>query len=109
MYEQKAEKEPAAHHHCADFGAHPQAFAPVPHAGGVRVLKDDNTEVEIMENIDYGDTDLRSIIEGDKRYNRDEEESYGNYGFSKQEFEGEELVDVEEDAADESADEELDF
>ena len=56
-----------------------------------------------------GDTDLRSIIEGDKRYNRDEEESYGNYGFSKQEFEGEELVDVEEDAADESADEELDF
>ena len=33
----------------------------------VRVLKDDNTEVEIMENIDYGDTDLRSIIEGDKR------------------------------------------
>ena len=75
----------------------------------VRVLKDDNTEVEIMENIDYGDTDLRSIIEGDKRYNRDEEESYGNYGFSKQEFEGEELVDVEEDAADESADEELDF
>ena len=75
----------------------------------VRVLKDDNTEVEIMENIDYGDTDLRSIIEGDKRYNHDEEESYGNYGFSKQEFEGEELVDVEEDAADESADEELDF
>ena len=75
----------------------------------VRVLKDDNTEVEIMENIDYGDTDLRSIIESDKRYNRDEEESYGNYGFSKQEFEGEELVDVEEDAADESADEELDF
>ena len=75
----------------------------------VRVLKDDNTEVEIMENIDYGDTELRSIIEGDKRYNRDEEESYGNYGFSKQEFEGEELVDVEEDAADESADEELDF
>ena len=34
----------------------------------LRVLKDDNTEVEIMENIDYGDTDLRSIIEGDKRY-----------------------------------------
>ena len=32
-----------------------------------------------------------------------------SYGFSKQEFEGEELVDVEEDAADESADEELDF
>ena len=26
-----------------------------------------NTEVEIMENIDYGETDLRSIIEGDHR------------------------------------------
>ena len=29
----------------------------------VRVLKDDMTEVEIMENIDYGETDMRSIIE----------------------------------------------
>ena len=34
----------------------------------VRVLKDDNTEVEIMESIDYGDTDLRSVIEGDRKY-----------------------------------------
>ena len=30
----------------------------------VRVLRDDNTEVEIMETVDYGETDLRSIIEG---------------------------------------------
>ena len=28
----------------------------------VRVLRDDNTEVEIMETVDYGETDLRSII-----------------------------------------------
>ena len=62
----------------------------------VRVLKDDMTEVEIMENIDYGETDMRSIIEGDSRHHRDDED-YGNYGFQKQEFEGEELVDVEED------------
>lgn len=61
----------------------------------VRVLRDDNTEVELMETIDYGDTDLRSVIEGDRKYNR-EEESFGNYGFSKQEFDGEELVNVEE-------------
>ena len=61
----------------------------------VRVLKDDMTEVEIMENIDYGETDMRSIIEGDSRHHRDDED-YGNYGFQKQEFEGEELVDVEE-------------
>ena len=26
----------------------------------VRVLRDDNTEVEIMETADYGDTDLQS-------------------------------------------------
>ncbi len=61
----------------------------------VRVLREDMTEVEIMENIDYGDTDMRSIIEGDSRGNNNED--YGSHGFSKQEFEGEELVDVEED------------
>ena len=65
----------------------------------VRVLRDDMTEVEIMENIDYGDTDMRHIIEGDSR-GRDEED-YGRHGFSKQEFEGEELVDVEEEPEEE--------
>ncbi len=47
----------------------------------VKVLKEDQTEVEIMETVDYGETDLRSIIEGDKGYSSDE--SYGEYGFSK--------------------------
>ena len=76
----------------------------------IKVLQEDGTEVQIMETSDYGDTtDLRSIIEGDRHYRKDEDESFGEHGFSKQEFEGEELVDVEEDAADESADEELDF
>ena len=66
----------------------------------VRVLRDDNTEVEIMETSDYnGDVDLRSIIEGDRRF-KDDEDSYGDYGFSKQEFDGEELVDVQEDPDD---------
>ncbi|WP_287971645.1 DNA-directed RNA polymerase subunit beta [Blautia sp.] len=62
----------------------------------VRVLGEDMQEVEIMENVDYGDTDMRSIIEGDSRGR--EEEDYGSHGFSKQEFEGEELVDIEEEA-----------
>ena len=71
----------------------------------VRVLRDDNTEVEIMESIDYGDTDLRSVIEGDRKYHDKEEDSFGKYGFSKQHFEGEELVDLEEDSnADASSD-----
>ncbi len=62
----------------------------------VRVLKDDNTEVEIVETIDYGETDLHSIIEGDRKY--ESNESYGAHGFSQQEFEGGELVEVEEEA-----------
>ena len=59
----------------------------------VRVLKDDGTEVELSENIDYGETDLRSIIEGDRHYNRDE--SYSDYGYQEQEFKGGELVNVD--------------
>ena len=62
----------------------------------VRVLRDDNTEVEIMESVDYGDTDLHSIIEGDRYSNREDEESFGEYGFGKQEFDGGELIDIDE-------------
>ena len=65
----------------------------------VRVLRDDNTEVEIMETADYGDTNLNSIIEGDRRY-RNDNESYGKHGFTQQEFVGEELQDVEEETED---------
>ena len=60
----------------------------------VRVLRDDNTEVKIMESVDYGETDLRHIIEGDRRY-RDENESFRDHGFTEQEFVGEELENVE--------------
>ena len=78
----------------------------------VRVLRDDNTEVEIGENIDYSDTDLRSIIEGDRGYNQDE--SFGDYGYQQQEFAGGELVDVEapedeEDSDFDDYDEDADF
>ena len=62
----------------------------------VRVLRDDNTEVKIMESVDYGETDLRHIIEGDRKY-RDENESFGDHGFTEKEFVGEELEDVEPD------------
>ncbi len=61
----------------------------------VRVLRDDNTEVEIGENIDYSDTDLRSIIEGDRNFRQ--EESYENYGYQQQEFSGGELVNIDAD------------
>ena len=62
----------------------------------VRVLRDDNTEVEIMETSDMGETDFRSLIEGDRRYRNDDDEDFGKHGYSKQEFQSEELVDVEE-------------
>ncbi|HCR81804.1 MAG TPA: DNA-directed RNA polymerase subunit beta, partial [Lachnospiraceae bacterium] len=75
----------------------------------VRVLRDDNTEVEIMETADYGETDLHSIIEGDRRY-RNENESYGHHGFTEQEFVGEELENVEPEEEDsEEENDEADF
>ena len=75
----------------------------------VRVLRDDNTEVEIMETVDYGETDLRHIIEGDKKY-RDENESFGAHGFTEQEFVGEELEDIEPEEEEPDDDEmELEF
>ena len=61
----------------------------------VRVLRDDNTEVQIAESTDFEETDLRSIIEGDRHYR--EEESLGELGYQKQEFKDDELVSVDED------------
>ena len=66
----------------------------------VRVLREDNTEVEMTENIDYGDTDLRSIIEGDRHSRQDE--SFGRYGYQEQEFKDNELVAVEDDYVEDS-------
>ncbi|MBO6015463.1 MAG: DNA-directed RNA polymerase subunit beta, partial [Lachnospiraceae bacterium] len=65
----------------------------------VKVLRDDNTEVEIMETVDYGDTDYRYEIEGDRKgYGHGEEESLGSLGYQQQEFDEDgELVSSEED------------
>ena len=61
----------------------------------VRVLRDDNTEVEIMETVDMGETDFRSLMNEDRKY-QDDGENLGDHGYTAQEFQGEELVDVEE-------------
>ena len=66
----------------------------------VRVLKDDNTEVEIMETVDMGETDFRSLIEGDRKYRQDD--NLGAQGYTEQEFQGEELVDVDEEPEDDN-------
>ena len=62
----------------------------------VRVLRDDNTEVEITESVDYGNTDFNAILNEDTpRYDRNE---FRSHGFTEQEIQGEEFVDVEPDA-----------
>ena len=53
----------------------------------VRVLRDDNTEVEIMETVDMGETDFRSLIEGDQTLSSDDE-NFGEHGYTAQEFAG---------------------
>ena len=67
----------------------------------IRVMREDNTEVEIMESIDYSDSDLRFEIEGENRRNF-EDESFEANGFSKQKFDEEsgELVADEDDFTD---------
>ena len=74
----------------------------------VRVLRDDNTEVEIMENVDYGETDLRHIIEGDRKY-RDDNESFGAHGYTEQEFVDGELENVEPEEPEEADFDEIEF
>ncbi|MCI8726792.1 MAG: DNA-directed RNA polymerase subunit beta, partial [Hungatella sp.] len=74
----------------------------------VRVLKDDGTEVEMTENIDYSDIDLRSIIEGDRSYGN-QGDSLGSQGYQYQEFKDGELVDVEEEPEEEDLTDDIDI
>ena len=76
----------------------------------VKVLREDNTEVEIMESIDYGDTDYRAEMEGENRNFDYEQDSLSSMGYQKQEFDEDsgELVSADEDE-DMDADFEEDF
>ena len=58
-----------------------------------------------METSDMGETSFRSLIEGDGKYRRDEED-FGKHGYTTQEFQGEELVneELEEDEDDYDSD-----
>ncbi|MCI6552154.1 MAG: DNA-directed RNA polymerase subunit beta [Lachnospiraceae bacterium] len=69
----------------------------------VRVLREDQTEVEIVETIDYGDNDYRYEMEGDSRNYDYEQESLGDMGYQKQEFDADsgELVSTDEEAEEE--------
>ena len=56
-----------------------------------------------METSEYGNTDLNSIISGDKDFAFEDSEYFAKMGFSKKQFdtENEELVDVEDEEEDE--------
>ena len=60
----------------------------------VRLLRDDNVEVELKENVDYSDSEYHSLIEGEERRM---EQNFGSLGYQKQEIVGDEMVAVEED------------
>ena len=69
----------------------------------VRVLDENRNEVQLMETSEYGNTDLNSIISGDKNFAFESNESFNKMGFSKKQFDdtSEELVDAEEDEPEE--------
>ncbi len=75
----------------------------------VRVLDEYRNEVQLMETSEYGNTDLNSIISGDKDFAFESSESFSKMGFSKKEFdaESEELVDAEEDELEEDEDDSI--
>ena len=58
---------------------------------------EDGTEVNIMETVDYGDNDTRIMLD-DKSVQGNE--SFADHGFTTQEFDDDELVDVEEENMD---------
>nr|WP_297708651.1 DNA-directed RNA polymerase subunit beta [uncultured Butyrivibrio sp.] len=63
----------------------------------IKVLREDNTEVEIMESVDYTDSDYRFEMEGENA-GRDYGENFEANGYSKQHFDesGELVAEAEE-------------
>jgi DNA-directed RNA polymerase subunit beta len=75
----------------------------------IKVLREDNTEVEIMESVDYTDSDYRFEMEGDNSSRDYSQESFEANGYSKQHFdESGELVAEAEEADDFDSEEAFD-
>jgi len=66
----------------------------------VKVLREDQTEVEIMETVDYTETDYRFEIEGESKSKDYEKGSLGALGYQEQVFDedSEELISIDEEA-----------
>ena len=76
----------------------------------VRVLDEDRNEIELKENVDYGDTDFRGVMEGDRRGSDQEEDRFASEGYSIRESDDEddsyeEDVDADDDSEEEPSDE----
>ena len=68
----------------------------------VKVLREDQTEVEIMETVDYTESEFRYELEGGKNYGN---ESFEAHGYQTQEVDEEigEFVSAEEDSYEEDS------
>ena len=64
----------------------------------MKVLDENGSEVELKENVDYGETDYRSVMEGDRTSTSDREgDKFAANGYQTQEFnENEELETVDD-------------
>jgi DNA-directed RNA polymerase subunit beta len=64
----------------------------------MKVLDENGSEVELKENVDYGETDYRSVMEGDRTSTSDREgDKFATNGYQTQEFnENEELETVDD-------------
>ena len=52
----------------------------------MKVLREDQTEVEIMETVDYTESEFRYELEGDSKNYDYESESFSQHGYQTQEF-----------------------
>ncbi len=64
----------------------------------VKVLDENDEEVELKESNEYGDTSFNSILNNDKNYNqKDNSQEFAQAGFQTQEFVGEEIHSIDAD------------
>ncbi|MCR4672139.1 MAG: DNA-directed RNA polymerase subunit beta [Lachnospiraceae bacterium] len=66
----------------------------------IRLLRDDQTEVEIGESVDYETGDYTALMNSGSGFNFDSEGSMGDYGFTEQEIKDGEFENVDEDPDD---------
>ncbi len=68
----------------------------------VKVLDEDRREVQLIETSEYGNTNIESVISGDRDFAFESNEAFEKHGFTRQEFdeESEELTNIEDDADD---------